>query len=73
MPLPSYWFTYISFKQLFKIFVILCPSKKRPFIYFSQEVDQQNIYMVIDVVPCLGGEITGRGCLSTKADCEDCE
>lgn len=67
MPLPSYLFTYISFEQLFFFFVILCPfSKKRKNyhlpIFFFQEVDQQNNYMVTGVVPLdSGGEITGRG------------
>lgn len=66
MPLPSYSFTYISFEQLFFFFCVIFVSffQKRITInlFFSQEVDQQNNYMVTGVVPLdSGGEITGRG------------
>lgn len=66
MPLPSYSFTYISFEQLFFCYFCIFVSFFKTFFYhlpiFSQEVDQQNNYMVTGVVPLdSGGEITGRG------------
>ncbi len=63
MPLPSYSFTYISFEQLFfVIFVSFFQKRITIYLFFSQEVDQQNNYMVTGVVPLdSGGEITGRG------------
>lgn len=43
LTLPSYLFTYIYFEHFFLNFVSFFKEKKKPSIFFPQEVDQQKI------------------------------